>query len=136
MEHDAKWMLDREGGRELSFCCLAASVRDFARLGQFVLQKGQWEGRQLVPAAFIEAALTPVTPNYGLTFRMDYAHAPSFSMFRGVRGQMIIMVPEHDPGIVRVSADTLPDDPSRPLVRAPETCTFVEATVRALSQGR
>ena len=119
MEHEAKRMLDRDGGRELSFCCLAASVRDFARLGQFVLQKGQWEGRQLVPAAFIEAALTPVTPNDGLTFRMDHAYAPSLSMFRGIRGQMIIMVPEHDLVIVKVSTDTLPATPPGPWCARP-----------------
>lgn len=31
-------VLEKATGRELSFCCLAASVWDFARLGQFVLR--------------------------------------------------------------------------------------------------
>lgn len=136
MEQDARWMLDRQGGRELSFCCLSASARDFARLGQFVMQKGNWEGRQLLPAEFIDAALTPATPNYGYTFRMDFDHAPPFSLFRGIRGQLIIMVPQHDLVIVKVGDGTLPDDPARPLVRSPETYVFVDETLKALGHRR
>jgi CubicO group peptidase (beta-lactamase class C family) len=136
MEQDAQWMLDREGGAELSFCCIAASARDYARLGQLVLQKGQWQGRQLVPADFIETALTPVAPNYGYTFRMDYAHSPKISLFRGIRGQLIIMVPEHDLVIVKVGNGTLPADPARPLRSAPETYIFVDETVRALGAAK
>lgn len=39
MEHDAVWLLNG-GGREISGCCISATVRDFARFGMFVLTGG------------------------------------------------------------------------------------------------
>ena len=42
MERDAVW-LDDANGNEVSGCCLSASLRDFARLGQFVLDDGKSE---------------------------------------------------------------------------------------------
>jgi CubicO group peptidase (beta-lactamase class C family) len=34
--------------------------RDLARIGQLMIQRGQWDGRQVVPAAWIERSLRPV----------------------------------------------------------------------------
>jgi len=45
MEQDAFWMID-PSGHEVSGCCLSVSLRDYARLGQFVLDGG----RGVVPA--------------------------------------------------------------------------------------
>ncbi len=129
MEHDAYWMLDRPDGMEKAFCCLSATARDFARLGQFVLQKGNWNGTQLLPSSFIEEALSPSSPHYGYGFRMDNQHAPAFSLFRGIGGQLIIMVPQHNAVIVKLGKTALPDDPTVPLVRAPETYTLVNEVV-------
>lgn len=39
MERDAIWALDRNG-REIGGCCLSASLRDYARFGQFMLDGG------------------------------------------------------------------------------------------------
>lgn len=40
MEQDAFWVVDPSGG-EVSGCCLSASLRDYARFGQFVLEGGR-----------------------------------------------------------------------------------------------
>jgi CubicO group peptidase (beta-lactamase class C family) len=45
------------------------SARDLALYGQLYLQKGKWEGKQLVPASWIETSTYPwsiVNPQYGL----------------------------------------------------------------------
>ena len=39
------------------------SARDLALYGQLYLQKGQWQGKQLVPQAWIEAATSLQTSN-------------------------------------------------------------------------
>lgn len=41
-EEDALWSLDHEGGMEKAYCCFNSNARDFARLGQLVLQHGYW----------------------------------------------------------------------------------------------
>ena len=47
MEYPAKWSTD-EKGIEKAFCCIHASARDFARVGQFIMQQGNWHGEQPV----------------------------------------------------------------------------------------
>ncbi len=56
-EHAATWNLDRPGGLAKGFCCLNATGRDFARLGQLVLEAGT--GRSPVSRQWKERLLTP-----------------------------------------------------------------------------
>ena len=55
MEREASWMLDRTG-REHAGCCIQASTRDYARLGQFVLDGARIDGRPIVADGWLEAA--------------------------------------------------------------------------------
>ena len=48
------WSTDREDGLERTWCCLAVTARDLARLGQLVLDEGRWHGTQLISADWIE----------------------------------------------------------------------------------
>ena len=50
---DWEWVTDLHG-RALAFTGLRLRPRDLLKLGQLVLDKGQWQGRQLVPAQWIE----------------------------------------------------------------------------------
>ncbi len=41
---------------------LSASVRDFARIGQFWLNQGEWKGRRILPKRLFQLWLRPQTP--------------------------------------------------------------------------
>ena len=53
MESDATWSKDKEDGQIKSFCCINARARDFARFGLLYLNRGNWEGKQLIPTDWI-----------------------------------------------------------------------------------
>jgi len=54
MEHDGAWSLDHEGGIEKTFCCLTGTAVDFAKIGRLVLNRGWWNGTEVVPQDWIE----------------------------------------------------------------------------------
>lgn len=55
---DWEWVDDYRG-RPLAFAGVRLRPRDLARIGQLVLQHGQWHGRQLVPAEWIAESTRP-----------------------------------------------------------------------------
>ncbi|MBC8037711.1 MAG: serine hydrolase [Rhizobiales bacterium] len=58
MEGDATWSSDGSGN-EIASCCLNARLRDFARFGLLMAQKGMWQGKQLLPAKWVDEATRP-----------------------------------------------------------------------------
>ena len=56
METDAAWMVD-ERGQEAGGCCISVSLRDYARMGLFVLGGGVVEGKSVVPDGWFQAAV-------------------------------------------------------------------------------
>lgn len=57
MEQDASWLLGSTG-HEISGCCVQASTRDFARVGQFILDGGKIGGASIVPDDWFASATT------------------------------------------------------------------------------
>jgi CubicO group peptidase (beta-lactamase class C family) len=55
MEQDASWMVDRTS-HEYGGCCIHASTRDLARLGQFILDGARIDGQALTADGWLEAA--------------------------------------------------------------------------------
>ncbi|WP_082106570.1 serine hydrolase domain-containing protein [Kordia zhangzhouensis] len=54
MKSDATWTVDSERNKMVkAFCCLNATTEDFAKFGRLYLQGGQWNGEQIVPAAWV-----------------------------------------------------------------------------------
>jgi CubicO group peptidase (beta-lactamase class C family) len=54
MEFSGSWSIDKKNGREKTFCCMNARARDFAKFGRLFLNKGNWNGTQLISASWIE----------------------------------------------------------------------------------
>lgn len=99
------WSLDKEGGHEKAFCCFYATARDFARLGQLAIQKGAWNGHQLVPKNFMELSTQPATElmakgkknmRYGYHWWTDQYKNLDYYYARGILGQYIIVIPDYD----------------------------------------
>ena len=67
---DWEWVDDYRG-RPLAFAGVRLRPRDLARIGQLVLQHGQWNGRQLVPAEWI-AESTRAHIDTGMSLQYGY----------------------------------------------------------------
>ncbi|MBV8421927.1 MAG: serine hydrolase, partial [Hyphomicrobiales bacterium] len=96
MERDGAWRLDRQG-RELAGCCLAMTLADYARLGQFVLEGGRVQGRQIVDPAFLAQATRrqidngrPAPAGYGYLWWIG----PRAFEASGIHGQSILIYPQ------------------------------------------
>jgi len=121
MEKDALWSLS--GGLEMAFCCIHTNVRDYAKLGQLLLQKGNWNGRQLLDSAFVERMMMPAEEaflpgqprKYAYSLWMDETHQPAIYALLGHLGQRIIFVPDEQLVIVRLGKT----NDKRPLGKGP-----------------
>jgi CubicO group peptidase (beta-lactamase class C family) len=83
---------------------LSVRTEDIARFGQLYLQKGKWQGKQLVPEAWIEAATARQTSN-GSSPDSDWDQGYGYQFWRcrngayrgdGAFGQYCIVMPEQD----------------------------------------
>ncbi len=98
---------------------LAVRTEDVAKFGQLYLQKGQWHGKQLVPAAWVEAATVRQVSN-GSNPASDWDQGYGFQFWRsrhgayrgdGKDGQYCVVLPELD-AVVAMTADN-PDMPKQ-----------------------
>ncbi len=81
--------------------------RDMARLGQLFLDQGRWQGRQVVPAAWVEEATRrhlktggPGTSDYGYGWRMPASGSPVTFEASGRGGQQISILRDQQTVIV------------------------------------
>jgi CubicO group peptidase (beta-lactamase class C family) len=55
LEHDATWIYDDKKHKSLrAFCCMNLTARDYAKFGRLFLNKGNWQGKQLVSKEWVE----------------------------------------------------------------------------------
>lgn len=110
MERNALWSLDANAQMEKAFCCLNATARDFAKLGQLMLNNGQWEGTRVltehavnVMTSVKESAFNgELKRQYGHAIWVDDEHAPPFYAMLGHLGQRVISIPSENLVIVRI----------------------------------
>lgn len=114
VNHDAYWSLDKEGGAEKAFCCLYATARDFARLGQVILHEGKYKDEQIFPLWFYHEMIAPSAldtedgiknSRYGLHIWTYASSMGQVNYCRGIKGQYIITIPHENLLIVRVGTD-------------------------------
>lgn len=99
MEQDAVWV-DDVAGHERGGCCMSMTLRDYARIGQFMLEGGKTPGRQILPDGWVADATAQHVPfppggvetGYGyFWWIIDGGYAAE-----GIFGQQIIIYPKEN----------------------------------------
>jgi hypothetical protein len=86
---------------------------DMAKLGYLYLREGAWDGKRIIPAAWVERARTgKVTTSFGKYANLWWSipHRDAF-MALGRHGQMILVLPKLD--VVAVLTGVVPDGEKR-----------------------
>ncbi len=107
---EATWGSSKEG---ITFggWGLSLGTESMAKFGQLLLQRGVWEGEQLVPAEWLEAATTKQVSNNEPN--PDWQQGYGFQFWRGRHntyradgafGQFILAIPDHDAVLIITSA--------------------------------
>lgn len=98
---------------------LRLKTEDMAKFGQLFLQKGQWKGRQVLPADWVETASTKkILQNPDASAdelaKSDWLQGYCFQMWRsrhnsyrgdGAYGQYILVLPEED-AVIAITSET------------------------------
>ncbi len=107
---DPRWDRDPEG-QPIGGYGLNLRTEEIARFGQLYLQKGQWQGRQIVPAAWVEAATSRQVSN-GSKPESDWEQGYGYQFWRcrhrayrgdGAFGQFCVVLPDQDAVVVITS---------------------------------
>ncbi|MEA3496714.1 MAG: serine hydrolase [Bacteroidota bacterium] len=111
-KNDALWSTDKKGGTEKAYCCFNSNARDYARLGQLVLNNGKWNEKQVISKKYIKEASSPATylktkkgkevNFYGYQFWIINHKGFEIPYFRGILGQYIFIIPHKNAVVVRL----------------------------------
>ncbi len=112
-EHKAIWSKDAENGDERAFCCFYTNAKDIARIGQLILNKGKWNGVQIISENYINEATRAakdLKDEFG-NFPLDYygyqwwiLHLKDqvIPYMRGHKGQYIYSILDKNSVVVRL----------------------------------
>lgn len=134
MEYPAYWSLDHEGGMEKAFCCINATGRDFAKLGQLFLNNGSFGGKQILNREFIHQMETGThlsNDSYGLGLWINNDSEVKYYYFQGLYGQYIICIPQYQMILVRTGPAREEDLDSKG--RPKEVDFFVKEAVKTFA---
>lgn len=101
---------------------LSIKTEDMARFGQLYLQKGLWQGKQVIPASWVEEAAASQVSN-GDGRQSDWTQGYGYQFWRcrhnayrgdGVFGQYCIIMPEQDV-VIAITGGTDVFDAQQPL---------------------
>ncbi len=117
MEQDAIWIED-VAGHERGGCCMSMTLRDYGRIGMFILGGGKAGGKQVVPEGWTADAtrshilVSPAHPEYG-GYGYFWWINPAVGSYeaQGIFGQSITTFPEDRLIIVVNSAWPAADTP-------------------------
>jgi CubicO group peptidase (beta-lactamase class C family) len=106
------WEANRHGVSMGGFG-LSVRTEDIARFGQLYLRKGEWQGRQLLPAGWVDTATARHVSN-GSSPSSDWEQGYGFQFWRsrhgfyrgdGAHGQFCLILPQHDT-VIAITAGT------------------------------
>ena len=110
MEYDASWSIDKKKeGTEKAFCCINARARDFAKIGRLYLNKGNWNGKQIVSEKWVEESTKIDTSDGGVKEYKYQWWLPSTTgdfMAEGILGQYIYVNPSQNIVIIRMGKNS------------------------------
>ncbi len=126
MEYNASWNIDSKKNQTAkAFCCLNARTRDYAKFARLYLNRGNWNGTQIIPESWVDktTSFTDETSNYIYSHHwwrnistqqllamrtsesttLQPAYAPDVDyQARGVLGQFMYINPEKNIVIIRL----------------------------------
>ena len=110
MESDATWWLESADGLEVGGSGLSATLRDYTRFGQFLLNEGVINGQQVVPAGYVARAgqrsvVNGVDVDYG--YGLWPLHGRTYAAI-GIFGQYVFIDPDLDLVVTIWSAQSKP----------------------------
>jgi len=113
-EHSALWSIDKKDGHEKVYCCFNSNARDFARLGQLMLDSGRWKGAAIIDSAYWKASITPCGIKdefnescnyYGYHWWIVPERQDIFYAW-GILGQYVVVIPSKKMVIVRLGKES------------------------------
>ena len=129
-DYDATWNVDRVGGYEKTFCCFNAVPRDYARIGQLILDQGvvPFDKQQVISTSWMKRITTPATRlDYGWGYGAYFWHPyPGVTLMLGLHGQYVYIDIPNKTVIVKLS-----DEPTD-VDNSPE----VAAVLKEISERR
>lgn len=148
------WDVD-PAGRNLGGSGLHIRTEDIARLAQLYLQKGEWQGEQLLPATWIAEATSAHSDNSNTQTNPDWTVGYGYQFWRcrhdayrgdGAFGQYCLVLPEQDAVLAITSGlgdmqrildlvweHLLPAMQSEPLPEDPESQAALTSALATLS---
>jgi CubicO group peptidase (beta-lactamase class C family) len=149
MEQSAYWQLDAQAGQEIGSSGFSATLKDYGRFGQFILNDGVINGERILPVGWMDKA-TEVDPAsylapgklYGGDYILGYGYQwwlfPTGSAARdqhdgafeaqGIFGQFVYINPKENLVAVVWSAWPEPEMDKQEM----ETYDFIAAAIKAL----
>ena len=107
MQFNASWSIDSEKHQTFkSNCCLNGQAVDFAKFGRLYLNKGNWEGDQVVPEKWVKKSISIINDSresqgYPYTYQWRVLENGAF-FAKGILGQYIFVFPEKNLIFVRI----------------------------------
>tara|TARA_R110002124_G_scaffold126110_1_gene285539 strand:+ start:194 stop:1330 length:1137 start_codon:yes stop_codon:yes gene_type:complete len=119
MEAPAFWSLDssKENNIEKAFCCLQARSIDFAKFGRLYLNKGNWNGKQIISKEWVKQATQSDSKNninrhfYNYNWGIGPLKYGSFYAV-GLYGQYLYNYPKKNIQIVRFGGALISYNPN------------------------
>lgn len=91
----ASLWLEFDGGQPRYFAYLNAGLMDWARVGELIRRKGEWNGKQVLPAAWIAAITAPSAGNPG--YGMGIWRGSPYVKDRRYSQEVSLTVPQAEP---------------------------------------
>ena len=103
-QYEADWSIDKKkNGLEKAFCCINAKARDFAKFGRLYLNKGNWNGTQVLPSDWVQESITSSNEHGAAKFyKYQWWLTQRGYEANGLHGQFIFVCPEKNLIVVRL----------------------------------